>query len=78
MDDAGHILELGEPPRAVVHEGEMIVGRPPHLKKGTPLDVALAFGFVGLPLDSSSGYRWQLEVNGKPVCDASFQTTGGS
>src|SRR5450759_171351 len=39
MDDAGNIVELGEPPKAVVHEGQLVVGRPPRIKKGTPLDV---------------------------------------
>jgi len=78
MDDAGNIVELGEPPKAVVHEGQLVVGRPPHIKKGTPLDVVLAFGFIGLPLASKASYRWQLEINNEPVCDASFQTTEGN
>lgn len=35
QDDGGHTIELGEPPKPVVVEGQFQVGRPPeHLRDG--------------------------------------------
>lgn len=41
--------------------GQLEVGRPPGLKRGTPLDSTLALNFAGLRLDPG-GYVWELRV----------------
>lgn len=75
MDDSGRPVEFGNPPVPVVQEGTVVVGHPPTLRKGTPLDVVLAMQFNGLPLPPSSHFRWQLEIGEEPACGASFQTS---
>ena len=49
-DDDNNVVEFGTPPRKVVNDGAFEVGRPPKVKKGTPLDFIVAMVFNGLPL----------------------------
>jgi hypothetical protein len=51
---------------------ELEVGRPPGLKRGTPLDACLAINFNGLPLDEGS-YAWILEADGSVKGRAPFR-----
>lgn len=46
-------------------ENEFEVGRPPGLKPGTAIEVALALNFGPIPLAPDSGYVWRLSINGK-------------
>lgn len=50
---------------ALAIEGDVETGRPPGLKRGTPLDVAMAVTIPPLPLKPDSRYVWQLTVNGE-------------
>jgi hypothetical protein len=43
--------------------GEFEVGRPPGLKPGTPLGVALAINIGPLPLAPDTRYEWRLTIN---------------
>jgi len=52
-------------------EGKMEVGRPPGLRPGTDLDMALAARFDGLKLEPGT-YRWSLEVDGMPLKHTAF------
>ncbi len=51
--------------------GKMEVGRPPGLRPGSNLDVALAARFNGLSLDLGT-YRWDLLVDDTLVADTAF------
>lgn len=75
QDDSGGIVELGDPPVKVQHEGGFEVGRPPGVPAGAELDFTAVMGFMGLPLEPGKSYRWQLEINGEPSAHASFRTT---
>ena len=74
QDENGGVIELGDPPEKVVHEGKFEVGRPPGVPVGTELDFTAVVGFVGLPLEPDKGYRWQFEIDGEPAAYASFRT----
>jgi Family of unknown function (DUF6941) len=52
------------------------VGRPPGLKPGTDLDLALAPSFAGLVLPPG-GFRWELFVDDEQVAVAPFRIAGG-
>lgn len=52
--------ELGNP---VAVDGEFQVGRPPGLKRGTPIDVPVAFNFPPLPVEPDQRYEWRLTTN---------------
>ncbi len=54
----------GQPPVEI--EASFEVGRPPGLRQGTALDVALAPNFIGIPLPVGR-YRFTLEVDGNPL-----------
>jgi hypothetical protein len=55
--------EDGEPVEGAPEaRGQLEVGRPPGLKRGTPLDSTLALNFTGLSL-APGGYVWELRVN---------------
>jgi hypothetical protein len=56
----GTVVDLGGGP--IQAEGNLEVGRPAGLKRGTPLDTTLALNFAGLAL-SPGGYVWRLYVN---------------
>lgn len=62
---------IGEQP--VVLFGEFEVGRPPGLKPGTPLDLALAFNIAPLPLPPDGRYVWRCSIDGRS--DDDWQVT---
>lgn len=49
-------------------EGEFEVGRPPGLKKGTPIDVPIAFPIGPIPLPPGR-YTWELRLDGETQDD---------
>lgn len=61
-DDDGDGIDLGAGP--IEARGQMEVGRPPGMKRGTPIDAPFVLPFAGLSLDPG-GYVWSLKVNGK-------------
>ncbi|MEA2494729.1 MAG: hypothetical protein QOJ29_2640 [Thermoleophilaceae bacterium] len=54
--------------------GEIEVGRPPGVERGSPLDAMLALNFPPLPLFPGT-YVWLLEINGEPRARARFKVT---
>lgn len=69
--------QLGDQP--VVLRGDFEVGRPPGLKPGTPLDMALALNIGPLPLKADSRYVWRCSIDGKAEEDwqVAFTTRPG-
>ena len=53
----------GEQPLFI--EGSFETGRPPGLKRGTPLDFPIAFNSPPQPLVPDTRYVWRLSVNGE-------------
>ena len=53
----------GEMPMAI--GGNFEVGRPPGLKPGTPLDVAVAMNIGPIPLPPGRSFVWRLSINGE-------------
>jgi hypothetical protein len=51
--------------------GRMEVGRPPGLRPGSKLDVALAARFHALMLEAGT-YRWDLSIDGTHLHDTTF------
>jgi hypothetical protein len=45
--------------------GEFEVGRPAGIKRGTPIDSALAVSFGPVPLESGRRYQWRLSIDGE-------------
>ncbi len=45
-------------------EGGFETGRPPGLKPGTPVDIALAVAVPPLPYEADARYEWRLAVDG--------------
>lgn len=80
LDADGQPVELPGPPNGehqpVRLEGDFEPGRPPGLKPGTPLDVAMAFNFGPMPLPADGRYRWQFNV-GADTWSVGFSTRPG-
>jgi hypothetical protein len=55
--------------RAVELSGEFEVARPPGLKPGTPIDLALALNIGPLPLPPDSRYVWRFSIDGRSADD---------
>lgn len=55
--------------RPVELNGEFEVGRPPGLKPGTPLDVALAINIGPLPLSPDGRYVWRCSIDSRSAED---------
>lgn len=55
--------------RPVELSGDFEVGRPPGIKPGTPIDVALALNIGPLPLQPGRGYVWCIFINGESADD---------
>ena len=60
VTEDGKPVDFGSGP--VAAGGEMEVGRPPGLRRGTPLDSSLVMNFGGLRLNPG-GYVWELRVD---------------
>ncbi len=68
LDSDGGPVELPSPPDGTLQpvriEGELEAGRPPGMKPGTPLDVALAFNVGPIPLPPGGRFVWRLSITG--------------
>lgn len=60
-EDSQEPVDAGKGP--VVAEGQLEMGRPPGLRRGTPLDAALVLRFLGTTLPQGS-YAWKIELKG--------------
>jgi hypothetical protein len=69
-DQGESVLDPGG--NAIEAQTELELGRPPGLKRGTPLDACLALNFMGLPLREGN-YVWTLETDGSVKCRAPFR-----
>jgi len=67
LDADGHAALLAdrEGDQTIMLAGEFEVGRPPGLKPGTPLDLALALNIGPLPLFPGGRYVWRLSIDGE-------------
>lgn len=74
QDENGNTVQAGDPPRSIEQTGDFEVGRPPNVPAGSDIDFSAVFNFIGLPLLSEKGYRWQLEIDGEPADYVSFRT----
>src|SRR6266446_379814 len=56
--------------------GEFEVGRPPGIKPGTPIDLAIAFNVGPIPLPPGGRYLWRCSINSKshPDWEVPFST----
>lgn len=45
--------------------GQVEVGRPPGLKRGTPIDFPMAINVPPLELEPNSRFEWKLKINGQ-------------
>lgn len=70
LTEDGSPADLGVGP--VTAGGDIEVGRPPGLKRGTPLDAPFVFNFAGIALPPG-GYVWQLEIDGEVKARAPFR-----
>lgn len=70
----GEPVDLGQGPIAVTAEIE--VGRPPGLKRGSPLDApfVLKFGSPALP---AGGYVWELDIDGTQMARTPIRVLEG-
>jgi hypothetical protein len=64
-DGQPFVIEMPEGPQPLVLEGEFEVGRPPGLRRGTPIDFALAINLGPLPLPPDSTFEWRLTIDGE-------------
>ena len=66
LDADGQPIMVGDPPddRPVVIESHFEVGRPPGLRPGTPIDLALAVNLGPVPLAPGGRYEWRLSIDG--------------
>lgn len=70
LTEDGNPVDVGAGPLAA--GGDIEVGRPPGLKRGTPLDAPFVFNFSGVPLNPG-GYVWQLEIDGEVGARSPFR-----
>ena len=54
---------MGDQPLKI--ESQFEVGRPPGIKPGTALDMAIAVAIAPIPLDPGEGYVWVLSIDGR-------------
>ena len=64
LDADGRPITLGPDERPVVIESHFEVGRPPGLRPGTPIDLALAVNLGPVPLPPGGRYEWRLAIDG--------------
>ncbi|MCK9929414.1 hypothetical protein MXD62_19895 [Frankia sp. Mgl5] len=53
-------------PQPVRVEAQMEVGRPPGIKKGSPLSVPFAVNVASMQLTPGSRYYWEAKIEGQP------------
>ena len=73
-DVDGQDVDLGQ--GAVTAGGSVTVGRPAHVKPGTPIDLPIAMQFNGIALEPG-GYVWELEVDGHVEARVGFRVMPG-
>jgi hypothetical protein len=66
LDSDGQPIRVGsqEDGRPVVIESHFEVGRPPGLRPGTPIDLALAINHGPVALAPGGRYEWRLSIDG--------------
>jgi len=71
LDADGHpvIVPTPEGEAALVVAGEFEVGRPPGLRRGTPLDVPLAINLPPQPFPPGDRFEWRLMIDGETQRD---------
>ncbi|MGA2208673.1 MAG: hypothetical protein ABSH30_03465 [Acidimicrobiales bacterium] len=78
VDEDGHsvLVETPEGERPMEVGGDIMVERPPNLREGSPIDVALAVNFGPLPLEAGKRFTWRLTIDGESHPDwvLSFST----
>lgn len=69
VDEDGHPIDLPGPPAGELQpfafEGDLEAERPAGVRKGTPLDAAMAFNLHGLPLPAGGRYTWRFHADGE-------------
>jgi hypothetical protein len=67
VDEDGHsvLIETPEGERPMEVGGDITVERPPNLREGSPIDVALAVNFGPLPLEGGKRFMWRLTIDGE-------------
>lgn len=67
LDQDGHpvIVPTPDGDQPLFIEGSFEVGRPPGLKRGTPIAVPTAFNMGPQPLPPGGRYEWRLTVDGE-------------
>lgn len=63
IDEDGR--KVGPEDKPVEVTGRFEAGRPPGLRAGTPLGVALAISFNGIPLKPGTGYSFIFDIEGE-------------
>ncbi len=69
------VVDFGVGP--VELETEVEVGRPPGMKRGSPLDVSMAFNFPGVRL-MPGDYAWKLDIDGEEKARIPMRAIGQS
>jgi len=64
LDADGRAVAVGPEERPVMIESHFEVGRPPGLRPGTPIDLALAVNLGPVPLPPGARYEWRLSIDG--------------
>jgi hypothetical protein len=64
LDADGRPIAVGPEERPVVIESQFEVGRPPGLRPGTPIDLALAVNLGPVPLPPGARYEWRMSIDG--------------
>jgi hypothetical protein len=59
------MVDTPEGERPLQIGGEFEVGRPPGIKRGTPLSFTTAFNLPPQPLEPGSRFEWKLAINGE-------------
>jgi len=62
QDGNAVVTETPDGPQPVSIDGQFEIGRPPGVKRGTPLTFPAAFNIGPLPLDPGGRYEWRLTV----------------
>jgi len=66
LDSDGHpvVVGGGGEDRPVAIESQFEVGRPPGLRPGTPIDLAVAINLGPVALPPGGRYEWRLSIDG--------------
>lgn len=73
-DADGQDVDLGQGP--IFASGEVTVGRPAHVKPGTPIDLPISMQFGPMALEPG-GYVWELEIDGHVEARVGFRVMDG-